>query len=77
VCRFHFPLSPLCSTQILCPLLNPNKKLQLKTQFIFNKLNEMDMGQDISFDDFLNILQMEEQTYTLTLRSRLQKPTFF
>lgn len=28
----------------------------------------MDMGQDISFDDFLNILQMDEQTYILTLR---------
>jgi hypothetical protein len=60
VCRFHFPLPPLCSTQIL----NPNKNLQLKAQFISNKLNEMDMGQDISFDDFLNILQMDEQTCT-------------
>jgi hypothetical protein len=64
VCRFHFPLPPLRSTQILSPLLNPNAKLQLKAQFIFNKLNEMDMGQDISFDDFLNILQMDEQTCT-------------
>jgi hypothetical protein len=37
----------------------------------------MDKGKDISFDDFLNILQMDEQTYILALRSRLQKPTIF
>lgn len=60
MCRFHFPLPPLQNTQILKPLLNIYK-LQLKTQFFFNKLNEMDMdmGQDISFDDFLNTLQMD------------------
>jgi hypothetical protein len=32
-------------------------------------------GQDISFDDFLHILQMDEQTYILTLRSKLRKLT--
>jgi hypothetical protein len=37
----------------------------------------MDMGQNISFDDFLNILKMDEQTYILALRSKLQKPTIF
>jgi hypothetical protein len=33
------------------------------------------MGQDLSFDDFLNTLQMDEKTYILELRSRLQKHT--
>jgi len=37
----------------------------------------MNMGQNISFDDFLNILKMDEQTYILALRSKLQKPTIF
>jgi len=35
----------------------------------------MDMGQDVSFDDFLNALQMDEETYILALRYILQKPT--
>jgi hypothetical protein len=37
----------------------------------------MDVGQNITFNDFLNILQMDKQTYIFTLRSRLQKPTIF
>jgi hypothetical protein len=57
MCRLHFPLPTLHNTQILKPLLIIYK-LQLKAQSIFNKLNEMDMdkGQDVSFDDFLNTL---------------------
>jgi hypothetical protein len=35
----------------------------------------MDMGQDVSFSDFLNKMQMDEKTYILELRSRLQKHT--
>jgi hypothetical protein len=42
-CRFHFPLSPLSSAQILILLLDQNKKLQFK-KYTFNVLNEMDMG---------------------------------
>ncbi len=45
--RFHFPYPPLHSTQISSPLLNLDKKLQLKAQSIFSTLNEMDKGQDI------------------------------
>jgi hypothetical protein len=37
----------------------------------------MDKGQDISFDEFLKLLQMDEQTYILALKSRLQKPAIF
>jgi hypothetical protein len=37
----------------------------------------MDMGQNISFDEFLNILKLDEQTYILALRSNLQKPAIF
>jgi hypothetical protein len=44
-------LLPLRNTQILSPLLNQDKKLQLKAQSIFTKLNDMDMGQEMSFDD--------------------------
>jgi hypothetical protein len=33
------------------------------------------MGQDVSFSDFLNKMQMDEKTYILELRSRLQKHT--
>jgi hypothetical protein len=60
VCRFHFPLLPLYNSQILISL-NENKNLQLKAQSIFNKVYEMDMGQFVQFDDFLNM--MKKLTY--------------
>jgi hypothetical protein len=42
LCTVHFPLWPLLhSTQILSPLLNLDKKLQLEAQSIHNKLNEI------------------------------------
>ncbi len=71
MCRFYFPLPTLCNTQIIIPLLNHTKNLHLKAQSIFNKLNEMDMGQDVSLDDFLNALQIDEETYILALKSIL------
>jgi hypothetical protein len=35
----------------------------------------MDMGQYVWFDDFFNTLQMDEESYILALRFRLQRPT--
>jgi hypothetical protein len=49
----------------------------LRAQSIFNKWSEIELAQDVSFDDFSSTLQMDEENYILTLRFRLEKLIIF
>jgi len=69
-------------TKILEPLketlsFGKRKKLSNIANRIFETLNNMQMGVDISFEDFLNQLNLDFPTYIDSSCNKLTKPTFF
>ena len=83
VCRFNFPLPPMRKTTILRPLdndclqpceINTIKRNCENVQIL---LSEMKYGDDITFDDFLKVLDMEESAYIQAIRYSIKKATLF
>ena len=78
VCRFDYPRPPMRKTKILLPL-GPDddkkktrelmKEIQIKTEQIA-RTNE-----DCSFDEYLEMLNVDEDSYIQAVRSKLKKPT--
>jgi hypothetical protein len=70
-------------TKILEPLIQnectdiPEASLKHKYKQIFSMLKDMEMGIDISFNEFLQSLDLDEQTYILVFKSHLTKPQVF
>jgi hypothetical protein len=73
--------SPMRSTQVLEPI-QPGEELD-KTQLkkiwlkIQEELKKMDMGEDITLDDFIKRLDIDEETYINAVRSSLKTTTIF
>lgn len=69
VCRFNFPLPPMPRTMILQPLdentLDEKKMEVIKehSNKIKEALDNMKYGEDITFESFLNKLELTEQEY--------------
>ena len=78
VCRFDYPRPPMRKTKILLPL-GPDddkkkakelmKEIEIKTEQIA-RTNE-----DCSFDEYLEQLNVDEDSYIQAVRSKLKKPT--
>jgi hypothetical protein len=82
-CRVHYPLSSMHTIRIL-GLFQMNWHINLSKTFIENKYKhffetkkEMGMGNDSSFDDFLNIFKLNGKTYILIWSKNLTKPQIF
>ena len=75
ICRFNFPIPPMSKTMVLEPLTElDSDQCEFYTkafQRIGQKLDDMKEGSGISFEDFLNELQMTEECYILAIRSSL------
>ncbi len=72
VCQFHYPLPPMLWIETLEPfkktlLFGKRKKLSNITNRNFETLDNMKMGVDISFEDFLNQLNLDFPTYINSL----------
>jgi len=83
-CRFGMPYPPMKETQILNPLSEDTPKtIKQKLMSNFSKVQELLNGlhktgnSDISFEDFLILIQMEEKDYEMAIRSSLSRPTSF
>ena len=83
ICRFNFPLPPMPRTMILTPLDNCcfdemiQKKIKENAERIRDVLDNMKYGEDISFEDFLNKLQLTEECYILAIRHTIIRDTLF
>ena len=83
ICRFNFPLPPMPRTMILTPLENSclNEEIQEKIKENAEKikqiLDSMKYGEDITFEDFLNKLQLTEESCILVIRHTLKRDTLF
>ncbi len=81
VCQFHFQFQkpPMKSTKVLLPLEEGECIVDLcqTTTTIFKQLVNMGLSEDNSFDKFLTNMCLNQETYILTLRCTLQKPTLF
>jgi len=78
ICRFQYPKPPMKDTKILLPLNEqdhmPNHgeiSIQIK------KFIDMRLGKDISFQQFLLDLKIDEETYILGLHYIIKKTNFF
>lgn len=78
VCRFDYPRPPMRSTKILLPLTANDDvvkakalmtDIETKTELIA-RTNE-----DCSFDEYLTMLGVNDESYILAVRSKLKKPT--
>jgi hypothetical protein len=75
VCRFHFHKPSMKKTQILLPLEECNRKSYEKVAImIFEQLVKMDLREDITYIDFINRLDLNEDTYIMDLCSTLKRP---
>ena len=83
VCCFKYPQPPMRSTRILYPLdtvdMDDNEHERHKDTWAFIKkhLNDMKMGEDITFYQLLVNLKLTEKDYLLAVRSSLKTPTLF
>ena len=83
ICRFNFPLPPMPRTMILTPLENScfdeqkQKKIKETADKMKEVLDSMKYGEDIIFEDFLNKLQLTEESYILAIRHTLKRNTLF
>lgn len=83
ICRFNFPLPPMPKTVILTPLDNScfdeenKKQIKENAEKIKEVLDNMKYGEDISFENFLNKLQLTEESYILAIRHTLKRDTLF
>ena len=83
ICRFNFPLPPMPKTTILTPLdsvpLETTELENIKKNYhnIQILLNEMKHGHDMTFDDFLKVLDIDQNSYILVIRYSLKRQTLF
>ena len=81
ICRFNFPLPPLPRTMILKPLDESSfdeeqtNNIKANADKIKGLLDNMKYGNDISFEDFLQRLQLTEENYILAVRFTLKRDT--
>ena len=81
ICRFNLPLPPMPRTMILTPLESACFDEQIQIKQNAEKISEipdgMKYGEDITFEDFLNKLQITEESYILAIRHTLKRNTLF
>lgn len=81
VCRSNFPLPPMPETKILEPLdgkgFEENANVQQNYLKIFEYLNDIKIGEDITFENFLKKLEMTFDSYILAVRSSLKSANVF
>ena len=82
VCRFAFPKFPMSSTQILQTFRNAEVEVMKLHKQNSAKIEQFIIGMkpgedDISFDEFLQRLNMSEGLYILALRSSIKRDTVF
>ena len=81
ICRFNFPLPPMPRTMILTPLEKScydeenQKNVKENAEKIKDLLDNMKYGEEITFEDFLNNLQLTEESYILAIRHSLKRVT--
>ena len=83
VCRFNFPLPPMPRTIILKPLEESyhdekeSKLIKENSEKFKQILDSMKYSEDISFEDFLEKLELTEESYLLAIMNTLKRSTFF
>ena len=78
ICRFGFPIPPMSKTMILEPL-DPDTDTDLHSKNFKNVqkvLKEID-GEEMSFEEFLTKLDMDEESYILSIQSSLKSSKVF
>ena len=81
-CRFNYPQPPMCKTEILYPLESDMPQAKLKQHkeswiTIKKQLNDLEEGEDITFEELLLKLNVTENDYKLAIRSSLNAATIF
>ena len=83
ICRFNFLLPLVPRTMILKPLENScfdeqkQEKIKENADKMKKVLGSMKCGEDIIFEDFLNKLQLPEESYVLAIRHTFKCNTLF
>lgn len=81
-CRFNYPQPPMRQTEILYPLDTDMPQTELKMhkntwKSVKEHLDNMNEGDDITFDQLLLDLKLTEENYLLAVRSSLKTATAF
>ncbi|XP_070567274.1 uncharacterized protein [Ptychodera flava] len=82
VCRFGFPVPPMPRTMILQPLpmdIDDSTEQTLKEHYarIKSVLADLQFGENLSFSEFLDKLQLDETTYINAVQSSLTSDKIF
>ncbi len=82
-CRFNYPLPPMRHTKILLPLPHDlDEKERDKAKKLWSQIKEETEiiarnHEDCTFEEYLDYLTIDEQTYIQAVRSKLKRPTVF
>lgn len=79
ICRFHIPFLPMKETTILTPLQTSDKrkmesikKLEQIKSFLNNNIHN-----NLTFENFLNAIKLDNTNYINLIRLCIKKPTIF
>jgi len=81
ICRFNFPLPPMPHTVILQPLdissydESEQKTIKSNSEAIKTLLDDMKYGENITFEEFLQKMNLDEHDYILAIRYTLKRDT--
>ena len=82
ICRFNFPQPTLETTQILdsFPADMPNEEKQdhkEKWKIVAKILEYMNLGKEMPFGDCHQLIDMDQSSYIMAIRSSIQRQTVF
>ena len=77
ICRFGFLLHPMSYTVILEPLEGDFTHSKKVYEEIQKKITNEKEGLDLSYEEFLNSLNISEEEYIKAIRSSLNAPEMF
>lgn len=80
ICRFNFPIPPMPETLVLHPINDTETRSSYEQMYegIISCLDEVQRdGAEITFEDFLNKLEVDFDTYILIIRSKLIRSKVF
>jgi len=78
ICRFGFPKPPMARTFVLEPLSSAeNQEAKVNYQKVEKILSEHKDGIDMSYQEFLNTLELTEEKYIDAVRTSINRKTVF
>jgi hypothetical protein len=76
-CRYNFPMPPMKTTIVLKPIRSLDKDIANKLRSMFTSLEQKNYQNQMTFEDFLVEMDLEEDKYIQLIQCKLKQLTIF